>query len=184
MRARYPRHLAAFDYIGQHQYSLTFCTFDRHLAFTTDHPVAEAWSQILRASHEQYVEVLAYCFMPDHLHLVAEGTRDDADGLEFIRKAKQYSGYYHKQRFARRLWQKYGYEHVIRDDERLDRIIRYVLENPVRAGLVQRVEDYPYWGSAVWTRGQLLGISLAWGSRGAEAGGPADAGRHRGHGSG
>ena len=172
METRYPRHLPGFSYVGRHQYSLTFCTDYRHHAFTTDPPVANAWSQIVRASHEQHVDVLAYCFMPDHVHLVAGGAREDADCLEFIRKAKQYSGFYHNQRFGRRLWQQYGFEHVIRDDERLDRVIRYVLDNPVRAGLVNCVQDYAYWGSGVWTREELLDFAClgrSWG-RGSRSG--------------
>jgi REP element-mobilizing transposase RayT len=45
---------------------------------------------------------------------------------------------------ARRLWQRSFWDHVVRDSEKLDRIARYVLENPVRAGLCERYEDYPY----------------------------------------
>jgi hypothetical protein len=54
------------------------------------------------------------------------------------------------------LWQRYCFEHVVRDDERLDRIVRYVLDNPIRAGLVRSVQDYPYIGSSVYTKRELL----------------------------
>jgi putative transposase len=170
MRTRYPKHLPAFSYVGRHQYSLTFCTRDRHRAFTSAPPVADAWSQILRAAREEHIDVLAYCFMPDHLHLVAFGTREDADLRGFIRKAKQYSGYEHAQRTGDRLWQRYGHEHVIRDDERLERVVRYVLENPIRAGLARSVQEYPYIGSSVYTLEALLDFACLGGSEGVRSG--------------
>jgi putative transposase len=156
MRTKYPRHLPGFSYVGRHQYSLTFCTADRHPAFASADGVEDAWSQILRAGREQGVEVIAYCFMPDHVHLVVQGAREDSDLKVFIRLAKQYSGYHYSRRRSRRLWQRYSYEHVIRDDERLDRVVRYILDNPIRAGLVTSVQDYPYIGSSVYTRRELL----------------------------
>jgi hypothetical protein len=43
-----------------------------------------------------------------------------------------------------RLWQRSFWDHVIRSREKLDLVAGYVLESPVRAGLCQRVEDWPY----------------------------------------
>lgn len=43
------------------------------------------------------------------------------------------------------VWQAGFYDHCIRDDEALLRQARYVIENPLRRGLVARCEDYPYW---------------------------------------
>jgi putative transposase len=156
MRTKYPRHLPGFSYIGQHAYSLTFCTQNRRRAFETPQNVTAAWDQILRASRETEMDILAYCFMPDHLHLVTQGAADSADLKVFVRMAKQYSGYEHARRTGHPLWQRYCFEHVIRDDERLDRVVRYVLENPIRAGLARSVSDYPHVGSGVYTLRELL----------------------------
>jgi hypothetical protein len=41
-------------------------------------------------------------------------------------------------------WQRESYDHVVRDDGELERIIEYIHLNPVRAGLVQRPEDYAF----------------------------------------
>jgi hypothetical protein len=54
------------------------------------------------------------------------------------------------------LWQRYGFEHVLHDDELTLIVAKYILENPVRAGLVQRVEDYPFVGSLVYALPELL----------------------------
>jgi REP element-mobilizing transposase RayT len=94
--------------------------------------------------------------MPDHVHLLVEGTSADADAKAFIARAKQYSGFYYRQEHGATLWQRYGYEHTLRDEELTLVVARYILENPVRAGLVQRVEDYPFAGSLVYSLSELL----------------------------
>ena len=42
------------------------------------------------------------------------------------------------------VWQEGYYDHGLRDDEDYRAGVRYVMQNPIRAGLVRRVEDYPY----------------------------------------
>ncbi len=153
---RYPRHLPGFSYVGFHRYSLTFCTADRAPTFSDAVSVDAALAQILRATGEERFSIIAYCFMPDHLHLVVEGVTEQSDLRKYIRRAKQYSGYAHSQRTRQRLWQRYGYEHVIRDDESLSRVVRYVIENPVRARLAEHPADYPFLGSGVYTLGELI----------------------------
>ena len=41
-------------------------------------------------------------------------------------------------------WQKESYDHWVRDSAELQRIRRYIERNPVKGGLVSRVEDYPW----------------------------------------
>jgi len=94
--------------------------------------------------------------MPDHLHLLVEGLAESSNGLKFIARAKQLSGFHYKQTFGRALWQRYGFEHVLRDDEDTRRVARYILANPIRGGLVERVEDYPFVGSLRYTLSEVL----------------------------
>jgi len=54
------------------------------------------------------------------------------------------------------LWQEGYYEHVLRAEENVRSIARYIVENPVRAGLVAHAIDYPYLGSDRWTVRELL----------------------------
>jgi len=151
-----PGHLKTFDYLGLYRYSLTFCTDRRRARFTTDAVVDLVKQQILRAATENQFAVIAYCFMPDHLHLLIEGRSDASDCKRFIALAKQYSGYYFKRAYRESLWQRYGYERVLRDDEASKVAARYILENPIRRRLVERVEDYPYVGSEEYELAHLL----------------------------
>jgi len=110
---------------------------------------------LLQASELSEFSVIAYCFMPDHVHVLLQAQSDDAPLLECIRRFKQVSAFGHRQRTGRVLWQTSFYERVLRDDEETAVVARYVLENPVRAGLTRSVQDYAFSGSAVFTREQM-----------------------------
>jgi putative transposase len=156
MRPRHPEPLKTFDYIGFQRYFLTFCTIDRARLFTSALPVDLVLAQISRAKSECSFAVPVYCFMSDHLHLLIEGKSPSSDGRDFIKRAKQYSGYYYSKAYGRKPWQRYGYDHVLRDDEKTVAVARYILNNPIRAGLVRRIEDFPYCGSLEWPLEALL----------------------------
>jgi putative transposase len=157
----YPHHLPGFDYRGFHRYSLTFCTFERRKHFAEKAHVDLALQQILRATEQEKFSLPVYCFMPDHLHLLAEGAEDSADLKAFIARAKQFSGFYFKKATGERLWQRYGFERVLRSDETTPIVTAYIIGNPVRAGLVSHPEEYPFWGSTMYSREALLDY-LAW----------------------
>jgi putative transposase len=121
-----PEHIKGFDYLGLRQYFLTFCSYSRRRCFVTDDAVVTVRTQIERAAAEQDIALLAYCYMPDHVHLVAEGKAENSDCRQFIKRGTAIS------------------------------VARYILENPVRAGLVTRIQDYPYSGSSAYSIEQIL----------------------------
>ena len=96
------------------------------------------------AKHD--ANVVAWCLMPDHLHAILFGRTDSADVWKAMVAFKQASGFWLGQRRSRIGWQKDFYDHVIRSDESLEEQILYVVNNPVRAGLVARWWDYPHLG--------------------------------------
>ena len=151
-----PGHLKNFNYLGLHRYSLTLCTNGRRRLFTERDNVELVVQQLLRAATEEKFAIVVYCFMPDHVHLLAQGTADDSDGKRFIKTFKQYSGYYYSQAKHQPLWQRYAFEHVLRDDEATLEVVRYILANPVRAGLADTVESYPFVGSLAYELKDLI----------------------------
>jgi putative transposase len=148
----YTPYCPSFAYLGRYSYFLTFVTFERQQVFTDDSNVELTRAQIIRAAAEKHFEVILYCFMPDHLHLIVVGVTDDADLKAFVKLAKQYAGFYYaREREGRKLWQHGSNDHIIRDDvDLLDRM-RYVVNNPVAAGLVMNPEDYQFIGSQRWS---------------------------------
>src|SRR5687768_16233678 len=130
-----PGHLQTFDYTGPYRYSLTFCCYNRQQLFTDEPVVKSVLSQFEHVSMKEQFAIAAYCFMPDHAHFLVEGTSECSNCLRFVSRAKQRSGFRYALSWKKRLWQWYGYEHVLRNDESTMAVARYILENPLRACL-------------------------------------------------
>jgi REP element-mobilizing transposase RayT len=128
-----PGHLKGFNYIGLHRYSLTFCTDRRRRLFTDADAVELVVQQLLRSASEH-----------------------NFSAKRFVKGFKQYSGYYYTQKHHDRLWQRYGFEHVLRDEEVTIAVAKYILANPVRAGLAETVDQYPYVGSLMYELKDLI----------------------------
>jgi len=147
--------IPGFSYIGLHRYSLTICTKERKQLFTNAETVEATLTTIRRSAAAHDFAVLAYCFMPDHLHLIVGGLTDSADLQKFVANWKQLSGFAHKQRTGEHLWQPSYFDHVLRDEEETGRAVRYVLENPIRRGMVTEFSHYPFCGSDVFSVEEL-----------------------------
>jgi REP-associated tyrosine transposase len=152
----YPPHHPDLPYTGKYYYSLTFRTVEAVRTFVVGEVVDLAYEQIQRAARKYSFEITAYCFMPDHVHLIVRGLENASDCKAFIKAAKQYSAYHFKQQYSKQLWQRYGFERWIRDDRELAFTIGYIVANPVRAGLVEHPADYPYVGSERYTLAEML----------------------------
>lgn len=90
-----------------------------------------------------------YCLMPDHMHLLWIGTKTDSDqqtGIAFLRR-------HLNPILAPYRLQKQAYDHILKESEReknaFQSLVFYILENPVRQGLVLQRERYDYNGSLV-----------------------------------
>ena len=83
--------------------------------------------------------------MPDHLHFVAALQQDPLDRL--LHSLKSYTAKKINALLNRRgvFWQPQYHDHALREDEALNEVVLYALNNPVRAGLVKDFHDYPYW---------------------------------------
>ena len=79
-----------------------------------------------------------------------------ADFREFMRVFEQRSSFHWKRLHRNELWQRNYIERVLRDDEYTLTVARYILDNPVRAGLVQSPEEYEFSGSCLMDTGDLL----------------------------
>ena len=99
------------------------------------------------------MEIDTYCVMPDHTHLIAVAP-DGVDVAAFMYHFKRAAGFACNRLLGWQgpFWQRSYHDHVIRKEEDLDAVRRYVLENPIRAGLVEEPEDYPFAGSLLLER--------------------------------
>ena len=144
-RKRPPR-LAGFEYVGKHRYFLTICTEGRFEAFADASDGQWILRKFLRAAEANGFVVIAYCVMPDHLHVLLEGIRPDADLRAFVRWWKQSTGFEWKRRTGQKLWQEGYFDRVLRPEESEILMVAYIATNPVRAGLATTLHEYPLFG--------------------------------------
>ena len=106
--------------------------------------IASIVSSALKFYDENEYDLLCYCIMPNHVHVVFT-LKQSARALNKIMKSiKGYSARESNKILSRRgtFWQDESYDHIVRDEKELERIIYYVLNNPVKAGLV---DDWEKW---------------------------------------
>ena len=128
MTFRRPRRLPGCSYRGRHRYLLTLCTAGRSRIFVRSELVSTAIRRIQQSADEAEFEILAYCFMPDHLHLVVQGTSDSADLRRFVIVAKQRVAYsLRTEHGVNRTWQEGYHDWVLRGPNGVEDSIRYVI---------------------------------------------------------
>jgi putative transposase len=120
---------------------------DRECVFFTKSD-REVYLDLLRSSARQAsLRILAYCLMPNHIHLVAVPDEPDSLSVALRRAHGRYANYLNARRGRTgHLWQNRFYSCAL-DRDHLSVALRYVERNPVRAGLAERVEQY-LWSSA------------------------------------
>ena len=142
-----PSRLRDFPYRGYYRYFITIRShsFERH--FVRDEVVTKVIDFLKTTAEHEGFSVWAYCFMPDHAHLLVEGKHSNADMKHFVALFKQKSGYWFKSNYGVKLWTPNYHEHVLRNDETTRAVARYIIQNPVRKGMVDDCSSYPYSGS-------------------------------------
>jgi putative transposase len=135
-------------YCQRHQVCfITVRAYQDQLVFTR-RDLADLVIAVLREQAAQSAcTVFTYCLMPDHMHFLAAPQQDGASVLRFADQFKGKSTNRSWQVGWRgRLWQPRYYDHIVRREESLFKIVEYILHNPVRKGLVARPEDWPWSG--------------------------------------
>jgi putative transposase len=144
MLPRRPLRLPEFDYLGCYQYFVTCCTVQCRQIFVTGEVVTPLALQILHTCRARDFEVLAYVFMPDHLHLLIEGQSKGADFRALMRVLRQRTTIQYRGQHRAALWQDGYFERVLRDSTHSKTVVEYLLANPVRAGLVECATEYAF----------------------------------------
>ena len=114
-----------------------------------------AWE---RTKEQTPFEDVALCLLPDHLHCLWKLPEGDADFS--LRWARIKAGFTHRyleaggvesaqgrsrhRKRKRGIWQRRFWEHQIQDERDLQRHVDYIHYNPVKHGLVERVQDWPW----------------------------------------
>ena len=103
--------------------------------------VAQMLVEVLRygASVKQWYSLHAYVIMPNHVHVVWTPHISMSAILRWLKRTTAYRGKKLLGLISDAFWQDESYDHWIRSDRELQKIIRYVEWNPVKAGLAHSV---------------------------------------------
>ena len=120
-------------------YFLTLCVSGRARVLDNDFSWAtfqSVWRRLDRW------EVLAAVAMPDHLHILVAPLEDRDQSLsDFLKWFKRWFNAEAKPKWK---WMGGGFDRLLRGHESVIEKWEYLRENPVRAGLVEKCEDWPY----------------------------------------
>jgi putative transposase len=129
-------------------YFATTCAFHRRSILASE-KVAKILTEEWRSAQNRHGWAIGrYVIMPDHVHFFCSAELDAKSLPVFMQAWKQWTS----KRIARELsfagtvWQEEFFDHVLRSTESYSQKWDYVRENPVRAGLVRKSGDWPWYG--------------------------------------
>jgi putative transposase len=131
-----------FSEAGQY-YHVTFTVHKRLPVFLDFKAARQLISVLHQPSISSRCDTLAFVVMPDHVHwLLALKSNSLPDLVQRVKS-------FFTKEYGQSIWQPGFYDHTIRSDKELVNVARYIVANPLRAGLVKHVGDYSHWDS-VW----------------------------------
>lgn len=107
---------------------------------------AEIVKNTLHYPDDKEYKLICYCIMPNHFHLVFELLENNKGISKIMQSIKRISARECNKILNRNgaFWQDESFDRLVRDDKELYFIIKYVLLNPVNAGLVNNWSDWKY----------------------------------------
>src|SRR4030042_916866 len=123
-------------YLGSSIVAFTLCVKERAAIFQ-DSELVNTFIRLLGEIVKKYkCKIPVYCFMPDHVHLIITGIDEKVDLLKVVSLFKQKTGFWMAKNRLGAYWQKDFFDHVIKKDESISTNIKYILDNPVRKGII------------------------------------------------
>ena len=126
---------------------------------TSGTAVAEAFDRLRK---EDRADVLAYVVMPDHLHAIVR-PRGEATVGKVMAFLKRVAGNALRQRGLNGpIWEARFYDRLIRDEDEFWNAVRYIHENPVKAGACERPEEWIWSTANPAAESDLGGVLVEW----------------------
>ena len=137
-------------------YLVTTSCLDRQPFFSDQRLGALVADEIWVSDQTDRSFTYAYVIMPDHLHWLFQ-LRPRQTLSSVLRRVKGRSSYRVNQtrQSSGAIWQTGFHDRAVRAEESLETLGNYVIHNPVRAGLVMSVDEYPLW-DLMWQRSREL----------------------------
>ena len=129
-------------------YLVTTVTYERKTVFHDWRLARLLVAELRQATKMSLVESLAWVIMPDHLHwlfILRQGTLDSVINRVKSRSAISINCHIST---SGRFWQKGFHDRAIRREEDILPVARYIVANPLRAGITDNIGAYPWWDAA------------------------------------
>jgi putative transposase len=139
--------LAPENYLGRQTYFITICCDQRAPYLRVQATAERVLHLLLECAASHSFRLHAFCLMPDHLHVLAEGAQPRCDLREFIRLFKLRTAFEFRKAHRKPLWEMSYYDHVLRPVDSIEDVACYIWWNPVRKGLCSHPREFPYSGS-------------------------------------
>ncbi len=136
--------------LPNYAYHLTFCTQNKQTVFNDFHCARLLVNELKIITEQGKVNTLAWVVMPDHLHWLVQ-LQSESKLKNITQAVKGKSALVINRNLNRQgqLWQRGYHDHAIRDEKQFIGTARYIVANPLRARLVNKIGDYPHW-DAIW----------------------------------
>jgi len=129
---------------------ITIATRKKQRVFSNQDLAHDFVALLKRQCEQNEIMLYAYCVMPDHAHLLISISKG-GDIIEFIREIKSLSSKIARQcSYSEAIWQRSFYDHFLRKDEDCKVVANYIVHNPVRAGIVEQWDYYPFSGLSAY----------------------------------
>ena len=137
--------LSNYDYSKDRPIHLTICTGNKEKFFDSEVSAKIVINELLKTARDLRFRILCYCLMPDHIHVIVSPGETTLPLSKFLNIFKGRSTRVFKDKGnLRKIWQRSAFDHVIRTEENLKAVIEYIMNNPVRKGIVEKADEYPY----------------------------------------
>lgn len=124
-------------------YHITLVTLHRKPVFKHFLCARQCIKSLKMSDEKGVTQTLSFCIMPDHVHWLFILKSNNLS--QVIARVKSH----YTRALNTKIWQDGFHYHLIRSNEDLINVARYIVANPVRAKIIDRVANYPHW-DAIW----------------------------------
>jgi len=133
-----------YDYASEANIHVTICA-DGGSPFRSPALAAMIGPSVEKSCELRSFTLFGYTLMPDHLHVLLSPVDSGRSLPDWLQSFKGYiTSQYTKRGGKPPLWQRSAHDHVCRIGETAEKVLAYTADNPVRAGLVEHWQDWPW----------------------------------------
>ncbi|SFD78813.1 REP-associated tyrosine transposase [Pseudoalteromonas denitrificans] len=137
-----------FSQLNQ-EYLITSVTHNRKPIFKNFNLARILVNEFKNQQEQNNATWLSWIIMPDHFHILISLQESDLKHLMMSIKGRSARDINKMINHRGEIWQKGFYDRALRHEDDRKNIARYIVANPLRAGLVKHIGEYPHW-DAIW----------------------------------